>query len=160
MTLNQFRQALTKQHFRPFQIILADVRSFTIAHPEFVAMDPRGREVTFYEEDDTQNFIEAMLIYLTTCRVVRGLGSRNHGAGERSFTNSTHMLVSPRVHNEGIRPGRGAARRFGKPATGGQGKPRPRKSAWQIRRDGVSRTPQSVPVRTAGWGGTITTWGP
>ena len=50
MPLNQFRQALTKQPFRPFRIILADGRSFTIEHPEFVAMDPRGREVTFYEE--------------------------------------------------------------------------------------------------------------
>ena len=62
MTLNQFRQALTKQLFRPFRIILADGRSFTIEHPEFVAMDPRGREVTFYEEDGTQHFLEAMLI--------------------------------------------------------------------------------------------------
>jgi len=62
MTLNQFRQALAKQTFRPFQITLADGRSFTIAHPEFVAMDPRGREVTFYEEDGTQHFIETMLI--------------------------------------------------------------------------------------------------
>jgi hypothetical protein len=25
-------------------------------------MDPRGREVTFYEDDGTQHFIEAMLI--------------------------------------------------------------------------------------------------
>ncbi|MGC1719806.1 MAG: hypothetical protein WA746_12535 [Isosphaeraceae bacterium] len=62
MTLDQFRQALTKQPFRPFRIILADGQSFTIEHPEFVAMDPRGREVTFYEEDGTQHFIEAMLI--------------------------------------------------------------------------------------------------
>ena len=53
---------LTKQPFRPFRIILSDGRSFTIEHPEFVAMDPRGREVTFYEEDGTQHFIEAMLI--------------------------------------------------------------------------------------------------
>ena len=62
MTLNQFRQALTKQPFRPFRIILADGRSFTIEHPEFAAMDPRGREVTFYEEDGTQQFIEAVLV--------------------------------------------------------------------------------------------------
>ena len=62
MILNDFRQALTKQPFQPFRIILADGRSFTIEHPEFVAMDPRGREVTFYAEDDTQHFIEAMLI--------------------------------------------------------------------------------------------------
>jgi hypothetical protein len=62
IALNPFRQALTRQPFRPFRIILADGRSFTIDHPEFAAMDPRGRQVTFYEEDRTQHFIEAMLI--------------------------------------------------------------------------------------------------
>jgi len=62
MTLNQFRQALTKQPFRPFRIVLADGRSFMIDHPEFAAMDPRGRKVTLYEENSTQHFIEAMLI--------------------------------------------------------------------------------------------------
>ena len=62
MTINQYRQALTKRPFQPFRIILADGRSYTIQHPEFAAMDPRGREVTFYEEDGTQHFIEAMLI--------------------------------------------------------------------------------------------------
>ena len=62
MTVYQFRQALTEQPFRPFRIILADGRSFQIEHPEFAALDPRGREDTFYEEDGTQHFIEAMLI--------------------------------------------------------------------------------------------------
>jgi hypothetical protein len=62
MTLNQFRQALTRQPFRPFRIILADGRSFTTDRPEFAAMDPRGREVTFFEDDGTRHCIEAMLI--------------------------------------------------------------------------------------------------
>ena len=46
MTLNLFRQALPKHPFLPFRIKLADSRSFTIEQPEFVAMDPRCREVT------------------------------------------------------------------------------------------------------------------
>jgi len=62
MTINQYRQALAQRPFQPFRIILADGRSFTIQHPEFAAMDPRGLEVTFYEEDGIQHFIEAMLI--------------------------------------------------------------------------------------------------
>lgn len=62
MTLNQIRQALTEQPFRPFKIILADGRAFAIDHPEFAAMDPRGREVTFYEADGTQHFVDAILI--------------------------------------------------------------------------------------------------
>jgi hypothetical protein len=62
MTLNQYRQALTKQPFQPFRIVLVDGRSVTIVHPEFAAMDPRGRELTFYEADGTQHFIEGMLV--------------------------------------------------------------------------------------------------
>jgi hypothetical protein len=62
VTLNQFRQALLRQPFRPFQIVLADGRSFLISHPEFAAMAPNGREVTLYEEDSTQHLLEAFLI--------------------------------------------------------------------------------------------------
>ena len=36
--------------------------AFTVDHPEFVAIDRRGREVTFYADDNTQHFIDAGLI--------------------------------------------------------------------------------------------------
>ena len=84
MTLNQFRQALLRQPFRPFKLVLADGRSFTIEHPEFAAMNPNGREVTFYEEDGTQHFLEALLIarggaVVGERRDGRGLGPRTAG---------------------------------------------------------------------------------
>jgi hypothetical protein len=36
---------LLRQPFRPFKLVLADGRSFTIEHPEFAAMNPNGREI-------------------------------------------------------------------------------------------------------------------
>ena len=62
MTLNQFTQAVRRQPFQPFRLVLVDGRTFTVDHPEFVAIDRRGREVTFYAVDNTQHFIDAGLI--------------------------------------------------------------------------------------------------
>jgi hypothetical protein len=62
VTLNQFTQAVRSEPFRPFNLVLVDGRTFTVDHPEFVAIDRRGREVTFYAGDNTQHFIDAGLI--------------------------------------------------------------------------------------------------
>jgi hypothetical protein len=62
LTLNQFTQAIRRQPFRPFNLVLVDGRTFSVDHPEFVAIDRRGREVTFYASDNTQHFIDAGLI--------------------------------------------------------------------------------------------------
>jgi hypothetical protein len=62
VTLNQFTQAVRRQPFRPFSLILVDGRTFSVDHPEFVAIDRRGREVTFYASDNTQHFVDAGLI--------------------------------------------------------------------------------------------------
>lgn len=62
MTIDQLSQAMRHQPFRPFKLILADGRSFTVDHPDFVATDRRGREVTFYDKDNTQHFLDANLI--------------------------------------------------------------------------------------------------
>jgi len=34
----------------------------SVDHPEFVAIDRRGREVTFYASDNTQHFIDSGFI--------------------------------------------------------------------------------------------------
>jgi hypothetical protein len=62
VTLNQFAQAVRREPFRPFNLVLVDGRAFTVDHSEFVAIDRRGREVTFYADDNTQHFIDAGLI--------------------------------------------------------------------------------------------------
>ncbi len=61
MVLNQFTQAIRRQPFRPFRLLLVDGREFRVDHPEFAAIDRRGREVTFYAGDNTQHFIDARL---------------------------------------------------------------------------------------------------
>jgi hypothetical protein len=43
-------------------LVLVDGRAFTVDHPEFIATDRRGREVTFYADDNTQHFLDASLI--------------------------------------------------------------------------------------------------
>ena len=62
MTLNPFRQRSPSSPFGRSGSSWPMADCVTIERPEFAAMDPRGREVTFYEEDGTQHFIEAMLI--------------------------------------------------------------------------------------------------
>jgi hypothetical protein len=42
--------------------VLVDGRAFTVDHPEFAAIDRRGREVTLYADNNTQHFIDAGLI--------------------------------------------------------------------------------------------------
>ena len=36
--------------------------AFSVDHPEFVAIDRRGREVTFYAGDNMQHFVDSGLI--------------------------------------------------------------------------------------------------
>jgi hypothetical protein len=62
MTANQFREAMTRHPFEPFQLVLVDGRRLTIDHPEWAAIAPSGREVHFYEPDDTHHWIDARLI--------------------------------------------------------------------------------------------------
>jgi hypothetical protein len=62
MTLSQFANEMNRRPFRPFTLILADGRSFTIDHPEFASIDRRGREVNFRALDNTRHEIDARLI--------------------------------------------------------------------------------------------------
>ncbi|MGO8902384.1 MAG: hypothetical protein ACLQU5_29150 [Isosphaeraceae bacterium] len=59
MTLDQFTQQVRRQ---PFRLVLVDGSSFTVDHPEFVAIDRRGRAVTFHATDNTRHELDARLI--------------------------------------------------------------------------------------------------
>jgi hypothetical protein len=54
------REALHKQPFEPFIIRLADGRSLTIRHPDFVAVTPR--RVIVGAEDDSWSIVEPLMI--------------------------------------------------------------------------------------------------
>ena len=62
MTLDQFTQQVRRQPFRPFQLVMVDGSRFTVDHPEFVAIDRRGQEVTFHAADNTRHELDARLI--------------------------------------------------------------------------------------------------
>ena len=51
MTADQVREAMHTQPFRPFQVRLADGRSFHVKHPDFVAVSYRGRGLTLNDEE-------------------------------------------------------------------------------------------------------------
>jgi len=46
MTMQEFRKMLRAQPFRPFDIYLADGRSVSVDHPEFVGEAPSGRTIS------------------------------------------------------------------------------------------------------------------
>jgi hypothetical protein len=48
-TLNQVRDAMHTQPFRPFTLRFADGHHYTVRHPDFVALPDRGREMVLYE---------------------------------------------------------------------------------------------------------------
>ncbi len=62
MTLIEFSKEMRRRPFRPFTMVVVDGRSFTVDHPEFAAIDRRGRIVTFYAADRTRHELDTRLI--------------------------------------------------------------------------------------------------
>ena len=62
MTADQFRAMLHQQPFRPFTIRMADGRTFSIAHPDFLSMSPAGRTVVVYHPDDSASIVDLLLM--------------------------------------------------------------------------------------------------
>ncbi len=60
MDINGVRELLHRQPFEPFVIRLADGRSLSVPHPDFVALTPR--RVIVGAEDDSWSIIEPLLI--------------------------------------------------------------------------------------------------
>jgi hypothetical protein len=51
MRIAEIRKRYFAAPFRPFDIVLTNGRSVAAEHPEFMALSPKGRSVTVYEED-------------------------------------------------------------------------------------------------------------
>ena len=62
MTTDQFRATLHQQPFRPFTIRMADGRAFQVAHRDFVAMSPSGRNVIVHESDESYSILDLLLM--------------------------------------------------------------------------------------------------
>jgi hypothetical protein len=60
MDIEAVREALRRQPFEPFVLRLADGRSLSVPHPDFVAVAPRRVIVT--AEDNSCTMVEPLLI--------------------------------------------------------------------------------------------------
>jgi len=62
MKITKIREALHAEPFRPFWIHLADGGRLRVAHEDFVALDPAGRELIVYEPDSSHQIVDVMLV--------------------------------------------------------------------------------------------------
>jgi hypothetical protein len=62
MTINEFSRELHRHPFQPFTLVTITGAQFIIDHPEFAAIDRRGRVVTFYAADNTRHEVDTRLI--------------------------------------------------------------------------------------------------
>jgi hypothetical protein len=62
MTIEQVQKAYRATPFKPFTLNLADGRSVTVRHPEFMMMTPGGRTVVVATGDDSVEIIDLLLV--------------------------------------------------------------------------------------------------
>jgi hypothetical protein len=62
MTAEQLRAMRTATPFRPFTIHLADGRSYTIQHRDFVSQSPGGRTIIVYHSDESFSIVDLYLV--------------------------------------------------------------------------------------------------
>jgi hypothetical protein len=63
MEANAIREVIHAAPFRPFRLHLADGRTLSILHPEFIHVSPQGRRVlVFRPDDDAMTIVEPLLI--------------------------------------------------------------------------------------------------
>jgi len=62
MKMEEIREALHAQPFRPFRVHLADGGQIPVAHEDFVALDPVGREVIVFLPDGSHQVVDVMLV--------------------------------------------------------------------------------------------------
>lgn len=78
MTIDQLRQVVKAEPFRPFTISLADGRRMSVPHPEFVWVPPKAAR-TFYVagEGDSESIVDLLLV--TSIDFGNGAGEPQHG---------------------------------------------------------------------------------
>ena len=62
MTLEQFREAMSKTPFQPFVIHMADGRSLSVPSREYIMHSPTGRTVAVYKPDGVLSVIDLLLV--------------------------------------------------------------------------------------------------
>jgi hypothetical protein len=66
-TVSEVREAMHRVPFQPFALRLADGRTYTVRHHDFIAIPhtPRGREVVLYAEGEDAETPEVHWVDLT-----------------------------------------------------------------------------------------------
>jgi hypothetical protein len=62
MTVEQLKNVLHAEPFRPFTIHMGDGRSFFVKHRDFIARSPSGRTVIVYGDDDGHSILDMLLV--------------------------------------------------------------------------------------------------
>jgi hypothetical protein len=62
MKIEDFRKLLHAHPFKPFVIYCADGGQLRVAHEDFVAVAPTGREVIVYQPDGDYQVVDIMLV--------------------------------------------------------------------------------------------------
>lgn len=62
MTVEQLKDVLHAQPFRPFTIHMGDGRSFLVKHQDFVSRSPSGRTLIVYGDDDRFSILDMLLV--------------------------------------------------------------------------------------------------
>ena len=78
MTAERFRAMREANPFHPFTKHLADGRSYTIPHRDFVSQSPGGRTIIVYHSDESFSIVDLHLV--TKLQVVRAPTDSGNGA--------------------------------------------------------------------------------
>jgi hypothetical protein len=62
MNVKSLREAKNHQPFQPFVVTFADGRRFEIPHPDFLSINPSGRDAVVYRKGGSWSIVEPLLI--------------------------------------------------------------------------------------------------
>jgi len=74
MKIEEVRNLLHAQPFRPFLIHVADGGRIPVNHEDFIALAPTGREMLVYQPDGTWQVVDVMLV--TRLQIIPRNGSK------------------------------------------------------------------------------------
>ncbi len=81
MTIQQLRNTLHAQPFRPFRVHLADGRSFDVEHREFLASTRGGRTIIIFTGGEGFEIIGLLLV--TSLEIANGKTKRKKSTKRR-----------------------------------------------------------------------------
>ncbi len=65
MTIEKLKEVMHAEPFEPFTLHIADGRSISVPHPDFVSVDPKGRIVHVFRHDGGSEFVDFRLVTTT-----------------------------------------------------------------------------------------------